>query len=331
MEYRHQIKVVALRTGLSPHLIRMWERRYQAVTPARNDTGRRLYSDEDIERLSLLRQATLAGEAIGRVAQLSRLDLALLISASVKAEPEVYRDRSEDSEQAEYHLNQCLEMVKDLDSVNLESRLLRASVSLGQQVFLEQVLQPLLEKTGDLWNNGHLKVAHEHLASAVIRSLLGSMSVSMRADPGGPLLLTTTPAGQLHEFGALMVSVVASSIGWRTMYLGPNLPAEDIAAAIDQRKADAVGISIVYPPDDPHLRLELKKLSRLIGDGVRIIVGGRAVSGYSAILKEINAVPIIDLTDLKVKLDDIRNELNETQTDHIADRSPDMRIDTENG
>lgn len=309
MAYRHQIKVVARRTGLSPHLIRMWERRYQTVTPGRSETGRRLYSDEDIERLTLLRQATMAGEAIGRIARLSRLELALLVSSSAKAEPEAYRDRTGNSQQAEYHLEQCLEMVKNLDSVNLESCLLRASVSLGQPVFLEQVLQPLLEKTGDLWSNGHLKVAHEHLASAVIRSLLGSMFVSTPADSGGPLILTTTPAGQLHEFGALMVSVMASSIGWRTMYLGPNLPAEDIAAAVAQRDADAVAISIVYPPDDPHLQLELKKLSRLIGDGVRIIAGGRAAREYASLLKEINAVKITDLSDLKKKLNEIRREL----------------------
>ncbi len=314
MEHKHQMKIVAKRTGLSPHLIRMWERRYRAVVPMRTPAGHRLYSDEDIERLSLLRQATLAGEAIGQIARLPREELARLVVSASAATSNSHESVQGDSAQAEYHLNQCLEMVKNLDSANLESRLLRASVALGQQVFLEQVLQPLLEKTGEMWNSGHLKVAHEHLASAVIRSLLGSMFVIRRSDDNGPVLLTTTPAGQLHEFGALMVSVVASSIGWRTMYLGPNLPAEDIAAAVEQRQADAVAVSLVYPPDDPHIGLELRKLARLVEGRVRLIVGGRAVGAYSDILEEIKALRVTDLSDLKIKLNDLRIELAGNRT-----------------
>jgi DNA-binding transcriptional MerR regulator/methylmalonyl-CoA mutase cobalamin-binding subunit len=314
MEHKHQMKIVARRTGLSPHLIRMWERRYQAVTPERTETGRRLYSDEDIERLALLRQATLAGETISQVANLSREELARLVAASIDINPPSNMPAVADSDQAEYHLAQCLEMVKNLDSTNLEARLLRASVALGQQVFLEQVLQPLLVKTGDMWSDGSLKVAHEHLASAVIRSLLGSMFVSMHSDTAGPLILTTTPIGQLHEFGALMVSVIASSIGWKSIYLGPNLPAEDIAAAVEQRQADAVAISIVYPPDDPHVELELKKLSRLLGSRTRILVGGRAAEGYRKTIDNIKAVMVSDLTDLKRTLNQLRNGLGDKQT-----------------
>ena len=67
----HQaIKVVARRTGLSAHVIRIWEKRYGAVEPERTDTNRRLYSDEQIERLSLLRDITQAGHSIGHVAKL---------------------------------------------------------------------------------------------------------------------------------------------------------------------------------------------------------------------------------------------------------------------
>jgi methylmalonyl-CoA mutase cobalamin-binding subunit len=125
----------------------------------------------------------------------------------------------------------------------------------------------------------------------------------------GPLVLTTTPINQQHEFGALMVSVAAASIGWRSIYLGPNLPAEDIAAIANQRKADAVAISIVYPPDDPRLNMELKTLRLLLDDRVRIISGGRSSSAYMKTLAEIGAIAVGDLTDLKEKLNAIRSEL----------------------
>ncbi len=66
----NSIKTASLRTGLSAHVIRMWERRYRAVEPSRTRTRRRLYSDEEIERLSVLRDLTKAGHSIGNVARL---------------------------------------------------------------------------------------------------------------------------------------------------------------------------------------------------------------------------------------------------------------------
>ena len=69
-EGKHPIQIVARRTGLTPDVIRVWERRYEAVLPRRTSTNRRLYSDRDVERLQLLRRATLAGRRIGDVARL---------------------------------------------------------------------------------------------------------------------------------------------------------------------------------------------------------------------------------------------------------------------
>jgi methanogenic corrinoid protein MtbC1 len=302
----HKIKLVARKTGLSPHLIRIWERRYGAVKPKRTPAGHRLYSDEDIERLILLRRATLAGESIGRIANLPLKTLVELVSDISLIEADSVRLRDRKDTGPEYYLGLCIEAVNNLDASTLESRLLSASIALGQRVFLDEVLQPLLVKTGDLWNDGSLRVAHEHLASAVIRSLLGNMIVSSATDLNAPLLLSTTPVGQLHEFGALMASVAAISIGWQSIYLGPNLPAEDIATAARQRKADLLALSIIYPPDDPRIHLELKKLSNLLDENCRIIVGGQAADGYTAILSEIDAIKVKNLADFKSRLVEIR-------------------------
>ena len=301
MAQKHPIKVVVNRTGISPHLIRMWERRYSAVVPERTPTGRRLYTDEDIERLSLMRQATLAGETISQIAKLSRDELADLV-------PKTYIARNNDSlsktqvTNLDYHFDLCMQAILALDPVNLEARLLRASMTLGQEIFLERVLQPLLQKTGEMWADGRLKVAHEHLASAVIRSLLGSMYVSSRNDDSGPLLVCTTPSGQFHEFWALMVAVTAVASGWKTIYLGPNMPAEDIASAALQGNARAIAISLVYPEDDPQTIHELRKLKQLLKDNYAIIAGGRVYQSYDSILDEINAIRVNSLAELRSKL-----------------------------
>ena len=285
---------------MSPHLIRMWERRYTAIEPDRTSTGRRLYSEDDIERLILLRRATLAGESIGQIANLDREELLDLLSREEAAEDSA--PGSAGAAGIEQHLTLCLQAMKNLDAVTLETRLLRASVSLGQRAFLDKLLHPLLEITGDMWSDGRLKVAHEHLASSVIRSLLGSMYLSATADLSAPLLISTTPAGQLHEFGALMASVTAATCGWRTLYLGSNLPAEDIVETARERRAGSVALSIVYPSEDPVLVKELRRINQLKPDNLPLLVGGRAAYAYNEVLSEIGAVRIGGLDDLRKEL-----------------------------
>jgi methanogenic corrinoid protein MtbC1 len=187
--------------------------------------------------------------------------------------------------------------------------LLRASVNLGPSVFLEKLLYPLLEQTGEMWADGRFKVAHEHLASAVIRSLLGSLHTSEGPNSRSPLLISTTPQGQLHEFGALMALVSAATIGWNTLYLGPNLPAEDIAKAAIERNAQAIALSIVYPANDPYLTAELQKIFDFTNRATPILIGGRSAESYGNIIKRINATLISDLDDLKSKLTILQKKL----------------------
>lgn len=297
---KHPIRVVARQTGLSTHLIRMWERRYGAVIPERTDTGRRVYSDEDIERLSLLRQATLAGESIGQIANFSRDDLVKLVTSSELSMPKEEKGPgTRVAPSPDIYLGRCLENIKNLDAAGLEANLLSASMALGEQVFLEQIVQPLMLQTGRLWSEGSLKVVHEHISSAVIRSMLGSMAMANKRISDGPVILVTTPSGQVHEFGALMVAVSASSIGWQSMYLGPNLPVEDIMTVIQERRVDAVALSIVYPPDDPHVAMYLKKLGRLLPSHITLLIGGEAADAYKETIDDIGGVICHNLDELK--------------------------------
>ncbi|MGZ4975468.1 MAG: MerR family transcriptional regulator, partial [Limisphaerales bacterium] len=88
-EAAHAIKLVSLRTGLTAHVIRVWEKRYNAVRPRRTATNRRLYSTDDIERLTLLHEATRAGHSISTIASLSTAELRKISSQTNKAAPEL--------------------------------------------------------------------------------------------------------------------------------------------------------------------------------------------------------------------------------------------------
>ncbi len=305
----HQaIKVVARRTGLSAHVIRIWEKRYGAVEPERTGTNRRLYSDEQIERLSLLRGITQAGHSIGHVAKLPIEKLRQLAKES-------HGDNSHASRlvatapaipAANTFLDECIAAVKSLDARALEETLKRAATELGAQGMLQRVVAPLAQTIGDLWRDGTITAAHEHFASAVIRVFLGHAAKPFAGTESAPVLVVATPAGQIHELGALLVSAAAANLGWHVTYLGASLPAAEIAGAARQNRARAVALSLVYPEDDPRLEGELARLHESLPPEITIIAGGRATPAYRAALEKIGAVQMNDLAHIGATLDELR-------------------------
>ncbi len=290
------INVAVQRTGLSAHVIRVWEKRYQAVVPARSETNRRLYSDADIARLQVLQRAVQVGHNIGRIAHLPTPQLEQLVRPD---------GVSEEKDPGEF-LEQALVAVQRLDAISLENQLVRASIALSQPCLIEEVVQPLMECVGQRWQAGTLRIADEHMASAVVRSFIGNLRASFQISATAPHVIATTPAGQLHEIGALLATVVATSEGWNSTFLGANLPAEEIAGAAVQKDAKAVLLSIIYPGDDPHLGGELLKLRRLLGDDMALLVGGRAAWHYQRFLSQARAVSLANLSDLRDSLNSLR-------------------------
>lgn len=306
MDHLHAIKLVSRRTGLSHHVIRVWERRYGAVKPHRSGSNRRLYSDDEIARLQLLHAATRAGHSIGQIAQLPTEDLLRLVDSERVRKAGIVPPTPAKPKDGAQLVMDAMAALKALDGQALEDILNRAVMELGQSGLLQQIIVPLVEEIGNSWRDGRIKVAHEHVATAVIRTFLGNFSRPYALPETAPAVLATTPAGQLHELGAILVAAAANHHGWRVTYLGPSLPADEIAGAAIQNKVRAVALSIVYPEDDPHLPGELVRLRQLLPPEVVLLVGGRAARAYSESLDRIGAHLLENLRDFYQKLDDIR-------------------------
>ena len=308
----HPIKIAANRSGLSPHVIRVWERRYGAVEPLRTETNRRLYSDEDIERLRLLHQATTNGHSIGNIARLSAEALNDLIGTDPPAPPfsapapaaAPLQTGAPDSIEA--RIERCISAIAQLDASRLEGELARAAVSLSQPQFLEMLVEPLMRRVGDLWRQGTLRVADEHLASAVVRTFVRGMQAAYQTSPNSPRIVIGTPAGQKHELGALMAATMATAEGWNVTYLGAELPAEELAGAVQQSGASSLGLSIVYPGDDPSLPTELARLRKLLGSEVNILIGGSAAADYLSTIEAIGALHVEGVAAYRQQLENLR-------------------------
>jgi DNA-binding transcriptional MerR regulator/methylmalonyl-CoA mutase cobalamin-binding subunit len=299
----HPIQVVVARTGLTAHVIRIWEKRYGAVTPERTETNRRLYSDEQIERLNLLRRLAETGHGIGFVAKLptDRLNKLAEETAAVPA----HALRKDEAVGEAAALERALRAIRALDAGALQQVLTEAEVALGGQGVLQRFISPLAQALGQQWRVGDITAAHEHFATAVIRTFLSHAARPFAAVRDAPVLVVATPAGQLHELGALLVAASAANLGWQVIYLGACLGAAEIAGAAKQHQAHAVALSIVYPEDDGNLPAELAHLRELLPH-TTIIAGGRAMPAYGETLSRIAAIQTLDLTQLGTILDGLR-------------------------
>lgn len=303
----HPIQVVSRRTGLGADVIRMWERRYRAVEPRRDSAGRRIYSDTDIQRLLLLRRATEGGRRIGDVARLQPPELERLVAEDTIHHPGVTVPvvGARGASGAD-HLQMCLAAVRSVSPADLEAALQRAAVALSTPALLDQVLAPLIREIGERCRVGDMRASQEHAATAVLRTFLAQLATGYRVPERAPVLIVATPAGQRHELGALMAALSAAAEGWRVIYLGPDLPADEIAYAALETRAPAVALSIVYPPDDPRMPDELRRLRRALPENVALFVGGLSAGGYESVLKEIAVEPTADLYEFRRRLGQLR-------------------------
>jgi len=298
-EPRHPIRVVAQRTGLSTPVLRAWERRYGVVAPHRSDGGQRLYSDADIRRLQLLATAVDGGRSIGLVAELELPQLEALIDEDRETPVHPMGDFiAPDVERVKIALDHIEQMRTD----DLEQFMMRCAVELRPHELVEGLMVPLLQEIGRGWQAGRLGPSTEHIASVAIRRFLEWMSSTNQKDATAPLALTGTPAGQRHEFGALLAGVVAAYEGWRVRFLGPDLPAAEIARAADKLGARMVALSAVHPRLDATGVQEVVEIRRRLPPSVKVVIGGAGADAHRDHWREAGIVSPQSFSDFRDNL-----------------------------
>ncbi|GMV16468.1 MAG: MerR family transcriptional regulator [Polyangiaceae bacterium] len=287
---RHRIGAVARLTGISTHALRVWERRYGTLKPQRSDGGDRLYSDGDVQRLRMIKRLLGLGHGIGDVARLPAPELAKLLSLhdEPKSEPA--------PEPALALVERYLEHIERLDLALAEQTLAGAALALPRRELIDQVLVPLLHELGSRWQEGELHVAHEHAASAMVRSQLGAMLRLFAPDGGAPSAVATTPSGEHHELGALMAAVTAAMSGWRSLYLGPNLPVAEVVRAVKSSASDAVLLSCVSLDGAIALPF-IAELDAALPPHTTLVLGGHSAQSLTSLPRGV--VRVADLAELE--------------------------------
>ena len=265
----YPMRAVTRFTGLSPDVVRVWERRYDAVTPDRTAGRARRYSSTDIRRLLMLNELTRRGHSIGDVARLADDRLRdMLDRDSILREPMAPQFRPDPEANRDGIVAEYLGAMGRFEVRRAQEVLGAAAALLPPTTFLFDVIMPILREVGLRWSRDEMGIAHEHVVSSHVKGFLtGLLRLVPPPAPGAPRLLAATPRNHHHEFGALMAAYLGAVRGWDVVYVGPDIPGDDLRMAADLAGADLIVLSVLRvptPKDLKELATELRALARRV-------------------------------------------------------------------
>lgn len=314
---KYKIGAVSRLTGLSADVVRVWERRYKAIIPQRSDGGSRLYCDSDIARLRKLRQAVELGHAIGQIAKLPNEELEKLagkhratFAISNKLDGQnsgqiagttTELDRLQIGDPHEVARERFLEAIARMDVVTADEEIHRAATLYPPRVIIKNIVAPLLEEIGERWAHRDFGIAHEHVATNLIRNLLSSLFRLYPPDEAADTIVLSTPLGERHEFGILIGALIAATRGWRVVYLGTDLPASEIVRTIKLTKARVLVLSVLSP-QNLQIADELQALATQLPQNTRVWIAGTDAQNHRPLIEQANWILVRDFEDLDDRL-----------------------------
>lgn len=215
----YSIRDIELITGIKAHTLRIWEQRYSIPTPKRTETNIRFYDDDD---LKLLLNISLLNQNGHKISEITRLDPSaiseLAVSYSLK------------SEKDPVHIQTMIAAMIELDEIAFEKILSTCILQSGLEHTIMEVVFPFLTTIGMLWQTGTVDAGYEHFATNIIRQKMivaieGQVSKKETAKKKFMLFL---PETELHELGLLFANYMIRNGGQHTLYLGQNVPLEDV-------------------------------------------------------------------------------------------------------
>jgi len=220
----YSIKDLERISGIKAHTIRIWEQRYNIISPNRTETNIRHYSDKDLKSILNISILNNSGYKISKIAQMTKDE----ITASVL---EITGTNFDANIQIDNLLIAMSEMDEDRFEKFLSANILRNGF---EKTFLE-IVHPFMAKVGILWITNSINPAQEHFISHLIRQKLiaaiDGIPYNSNSQKGKCLLYL--PENELHEFNLLFANLLLKKQGFKTIYLGQSVPYEDIKMVCD--------------------------------------------------------------------------------------------------
>ena len=246
---RLRIGELSYRVGVSPDVLRAWEKRYGLLKPSRSESGYRLYSEDDEWRVRLMQQKLWSGLSAGEAAR---------EVARMEVEAGAGDESIESPLQLTEQLGAALEAFDDSTAHAVLDRLFGLH---GIERAIRDGLMPYLRDLGDRWVRGKISVAQEHFASRLIEGRLLALGRGWNRGPG-PRAVLACPSGEQHTLPLVCFGLVLRTRGWRIVYLGADTPPSTLHMAAETVSADVIVLAASSSDRFAPIVSELRGLAR---------------------------------------------------------------------
>ncbi len=259
---KYTIKTVASQTGIRPVTLRAWERRHEVLTPHRSENRYRLYSERDVAILRWLKNRIDSGVSISSaVNELRSMTSKDMWPEAVPTAP--VRQISFNATPPAKYANQLAQALMQHDEAGAADLLREAHAIFDLMTICMQILSPALVEIGEAWYNGRIRVTTEHFASAFLRGKLLSLLQAYPSRRNAAYILLGGAPTEQHELGALMLSVLLRSLGYRVEFLGPDIPVDDLVDYASYEHPAMIVLSACTRPAALELKHMQEKLRKL--------------------------------------------------------------------
>ena len=284
-------------TGISAHKLRMWERRYNFLTPERSSSNIRFYSDAQLRKLLNVGILTRNGFRISKIDKMTDEDIHL----------NVMQILSKTSDENEDEINALILCMMDFNEAEFSSIFQRNIIRKGFMETITQIIYPFLNHIGILWGTSKVIPAQEHFISNLIRQkIISAIETLPLPSEDAPRIVLFLLDGEDHDISLLLASFIAKNLGWKVYYLGQKVPVTNIQKVIELTKPQLMMTIFITPRINTVTNL-LEILS--INENVKTLI-----SGSSNIL---NSLPKNESTKLLYSPDEYISFLEQYQSSTI--------------
>jgi methanogenic corrinoid protein MtbC1 len=272
---RYGIKHLAAMTGLSRHVLRKWEQRYDLLSPQRAKNRYRVYTPEELQLVFFLKYQLNTGAAIGQLALQGREELIRQMNAGpIDVHPVL--------PEAQLQARELIQAARRSDRTAVDRTITLLIQQWGFDRALTGVFFPVLQTIGELWHQGRISVVGEQMVSQTIQRLLSQQRQSLprASETDYPQALVACVPNDFHEIGAMSAVRFLRNGGWNVTYLGPDVSIDVVRVACRRRQAKLVLFSCI-------IELASADMNDLIDDIVRellplttVVIGGRGADCY---------------------------------------------------
>ncbi len=284
---RSSIAAVERETGLSKDLLRVWERRYGFPQPGRDANGERIYSEDDITRLRVVRRLVDQGMRPGRILALSLAELEDLLRGTPATACSAQQDL-------------VLYLVKTHQTRELGEELRQALVRDGLRRFVTETVAPLATLVGEAWVRGEIQIYEEHLFTEQLQAVLRNAIAQTHSRGGSPRVLLTTLPSEQHVLGLLMAEALLALEGAECVLLGTQTPTGDVVAAARAKEVDVVALSFSGNFPLNQMSHSIALLRSALPPAIAFWVGGGGVQRVKRLPLQVKRIAALEAIGLAV-------------------------------